>query len=92
MGVTDGLRANQGLAGAAVSRFGRSRRTFLRSSSTKPISTLMCALITQSGVDCILIELEITESMLMHNPAEAAGMLNRLRRIGVKVSIDDFGT
>jgi diguanylate cyclase (GGDEF)-like protein/PAS domain S-box-containing protein len=50
------------------------------------------ALITQSGVDCRLIELEITESMLMHNPAEAAGMLNRLRRIGVKVSIDDFGT
>ena len=50
------------------------------------------ALITQSGVDCRLIELEITESMLMHDPAEAAGMLNRLRRIGVKVSIDDFGT
>ncbi|TMH13188.1 MAG: EAL domain-containing protein [Betaproteobacteria bacterium] len=49
-------------------------------------------LITQSGVDCRLIELEITESMLMHDPAEAASMLNRLRRIGVKVSIDDFGT
>src|SRR5881394_4674771 len=30
--------------------------------------------------------------MLMHDPAEAAGMLNRLRRIGVKLSIDDFGT
>jgi diguanylate cyclase (GGDEF)-like protein len=50
------------------------------------------ALIGQSGVDCRLIELEITESMLMHDPAEAAGMLNRLKRIGVKVSIDDFGT
>jgi diguanylate cyclase (GGDEF)-like protein len=50
------------------------------------------ALITQSGVDCRLIELEITESMLMHDPAEAAAMLSRLRRIGVKVSIDDFGT
>jgi EAL domain-containing protein (putative c-di-GMP-specific phosphodiesterase class I) len=50
------------------------------------------ALIAQSGVDCRLIELEITESMLMHNPAEAAAMLSRLKRIGVKVSIDDFGT
>jgi diguanylate cyclase (GGDEF)-like protein len=49
-------------------------------------------LITQSGVDCRLIELEITESMLMHDPAEAAGMLSRLKRIGVKLSIDDFGT
>jgi diguanylate cyclase (GGDEF)-like protein/PAS domain S-box-containing protein len=50
------------------------------------------ALIAQSGVDCRLIELEITESMLMHNPAEAAAMLSRLKRIGVKLSIDDFGT
>ena len=50
------------------------------------------ALITRSGVDCRLIELEITESMLMHDPAEAAGMLSRLKRIGVKLSIDDFGT
>jgi hypothetical protein len=50
------------------------------------------ALITQSGVDCRLIELEITESMLMHDPVEAAGMLSRLKRIGVKLSIDDFGT
>jgi EAL domain-containing protein (putative c-di-GMP-specific phosphodiesterase class I) len=50
------------------------------------------ALIGQSGIDCRLIELEITESMLMHNPAEAAGMLHRLKRIGVRVSIDDFGT
>jgi diguanylate cyclase (GGDEF)-like protein/PAS domain S-box-containing protein len=50
------------------------------------------ALIGQSGVDCRLIELEVTESMLMRDPAEAAAMLNRLRRIGVKVSIDDFGT
>ena len=50
------------------------------------------ALITKSGVDCRLIELEITESMLMHDPAEAAAMLSRLKRIGVKLSLDDFGT
>src|SRR5207249_5123728 len=49
-------------------------------------------LIMQSGVDCRLIELEITESMLMHDPAEAAGMLSRLKRVGVTLSIDDFGT
>jgi EAL domain-containing protein (putative c-di-GMP-specific phosphodiesterase class I) len=50
------------------------------------------ALITKSGVDCRLIELEITESMLMRDPAEAAGMLSRLKRMGVKLSVDDFGT
>ena len=52
----------------------------------------MRAHIAQSGVDCRLIELEITESMLMHDPSEAAAMLGRLKRIGVKLSIDDFGT
>ncbi len=50
------------------------------------------ALIARAGVDCRLIDLEITESMLMHHPAEAAGMLSRLKRIGVQLSIDDFGT
>jgi diguanylate cyclase (GGDEF)-like protein/PAS domain S-box-containing protein len=50
------------------------------------------ALITRSGVDCSLIQLEITESMLMRDPAEAAGMLSRLKRMGLMLSIDDFGT
>jgi diguanylate cyclase (GGDEF)-like protein/PAS domain S-box-containing protein len=49
-------------------------------------------LIAKNGVDCRLVELEITESMLMHDPAEAAAMLGRLKRIGIKLSIDDFGT
>src|ERR1700694_3404213 len=38
------------------------------------------ALITQSGVDCRLIELEITESQLMHHAAEAAGEITRVER------------
>jgi len=50
------------------------------------------ALITRSGVDCSLIQLEITESMLMRDPAEAAVMLSRLKRMGLMLSIDDFGT
>jgi diguanylate cyclase (GGDEF)-like protein/PAS domain S-box-containing protein len=54
--------------------------------------TQVRALITKSGVDSRLIELEITESMLMRDPAEAAAMLGRLKRMGLKVSVDDFGT
>jgi diguanylate cyclase (GGDEF)-like protein/PAS domain S-box-containing protein len=50
------------------------------------------ALIAKSGVDCRLIQLEITESMLMRDPAEAAAMLGRLKRMGLTLSIDDFGT
>jgi diguanylate cyclase (GGDEF)-like protein/PAS domain S-box-containing protein len=38
------------------------------------------------------LELEITESMVMHNPERAVGTLSRLRELGIAVSIDDFGT
>ena len=39
-----------------------------------------------------LLELEITESMMMENPEHAAQMLVEIRSMGVNVSIDDFGT
>ena len=38
------------------------------------------------------IELEITESFLVHNPQKAADVLNQLKALGVRISIDDFGT
>jgi diguanylate cyclase (GGDEF)-like protein len=36
--------------------------------------------------------LELTESLLMDNPAAAAELLEQLRSVGVGLSIDDFGT
>lgn len=38
------------------------------------------------------LELEITESVVMENAAEAIGKLERLNAMGVRLSIDDFGT
>ncbi|MGH8742412.1 MAG: putative bifunctional diguanylate cyclase/phosphodiesterase, partial [Burkholderiales bacterium] len=38
------------------------------------------------------LELEITESVVMQNAAEAIGKLEQLRAMGVELSIDDFGT
>ncbi len=38
------------------------------------------------------LELEITESCVMHNPVQAALRLRELRDLGVSLAIDDFGT
>lgn len=38
------------------------------------------------------LELEITESVLMDNPAQSGRYLQELRAAGIGVSIDDFGT
>ena len=39
-----------------------------------------------------LIELEITESVVMENPEKSTKTLQDLRNIGVRIAIDDFGT
>jgi diguanylate cyclase (GGDEF)-like protein len=45
-----------------------------------------------SGLDPRCLELEITESVIMHNASEAIVMLEKLGQMGVDISIDDFGT
>jgi diguanylate cyclase (GGDEF)-like protein len=38
------------------------------------------------------LELELTESMVMHDPEDVIATLNQLKALGVQLSIDDFGT
>ena len=45
-----------------------------------------------SGVAASRIWIEITETAVMRDPAAAARVLQRLRRLGMKVALDDFGT
>jgi diguanylate cyclase (GGDEF)-like protein len=45
-----------------------------------------------SGLPPRLLELELTESILVHDADEALNRLHALARLGVKMSIDDFGT
>ncbi|MCU1496117.1 MAG: hypothetical protein JWM47_70, partial [Acidimicrobiales bacterium] len=48
--------------------------------------------ITQSGLAASRLTLEITESVLIGNPAEAARKLDALKGLGVMIALDDFGT
>jgi diguanylate cyclase (GGDEF)-like protein len=49
-------------------------------------------LLERWDVDASLLELEITESMLMLDPGRARVTLERLSAIGLSLSVDDFGT
>jgi diguanylate cyclase (GGDEF)-like protein len=52
---------------------------------------LMCDL-SADGLDPSMIELELTESVLMETTRGHGDFVNRLRALGVRVAIDDFGT
>ncbi|HSW03098.1 EAL domain-containing protein [Aquabacterium sp.] len=56
------------------------------------LDTTIAAILAETGIDPGLLELELTESMLMSDPDEAARMLNTMRSHGVRLSVDDFGT
>jgi EAL domain-containing protein (putative c-di-GMP-specific phosphodiesterase class I) len=50
------------------------------------------SIVDAAGIAPSLIELEITESQLMHDPEHAAKVLRALGSAGLRVAIDDFGT
>jgi EAL domain-containing protein (putative c-di-GMP-specific phosphodiesterase class I) len=52
----------------------------------------ICALVRGAGIDPALIELEITESQLMHDPDHTIRIMQSLRDAGIRSAIDDFGT
>jgi diguanylate cyclase (GGDEF)-like protein len=46
----------------------------------------------ETGLESSLLELELTESIVMRNASMTVTKLNQLRELGVKIAIDDFGT
>jgi diguanylate cyclase len=52
----------------------------------------VATILTETGLESTLLELEITESMIMLEEARAASVLEQLHTIGISIAIDDFGT
>ncbi|HEY8026285.1 MAG TPA: PAS domain S-box protein, partial [Burkholderiaceae bacterium] len=65
-----------------------SARQFKQQDIVKTVSRVL----EESGCDAQMLELEITESIVMDNPEIAAATLQKLSDMGVHLSIDDFGT
>ncbi len=52
----------------------------------------IAAIIEDSGLPPACLELELTESILMRDVAEAMDILENLKRLGLCIAVDDFGT
>ncbi|MDP2809752.1 MAG: EAL domain-containing protein [Rhodocyclaceae bacterium] len=52
----------------------------------------VAAILDETGFPPHLLEIELTESIVMENTAEAAAALSRLKTLGVRIALDDFGT
>jgi EAL domain-containing protein (putative c-di-GMP-specific phosphodiesterase class I) len=55
-------------------------------------SDKVAAIVLGSGLAPELIELELTESLIMKNIEDSRKQMSALKRLGVRISIDDFGT
>jgi len=49
-------------------------------------------ILEETGLAPQLLELEITENMVMHSPARLIPVLTKIKALGVRLTIDDFGT
>jgi diguanylate cyclase (GGDEF)-like protein len=52
----------------------------------------IAVILAETGMPASLLELEITEGMVAHNPQQAVLTLQAIKQLGVRLAIDDFGT
>ncbi|CAB1369474.1 putative bifunctional diguanylate cyclase/phosphodiesterase [Denitratisoma oestradiolicum] len=50
------------------------------------------SILLETGLPPGLLEIELTETIVMENAGEAVIALNRLKDLGVRIALDDFGT
>jgi diguanylate cyclase (GGDEF)-like protein len=53
---------------------------------------LVAEVLEETGLDPSRLELEITETALIHNPARSMKILSDIKKLGVRLAMDDFGT
>ena len=58
----------------------------------KDLVEMIALVLQETGLEPAHLDIELTESMVMHNVESAVITLGKLRDMGIKLSIDDFGT
>ena len=55
------------------------------------VATMIEHVLEDTGIPGFMLRIELTESAIMSNPTMIAKTLERIRSLGVKVALDDFG-
>lgn len=63
-----------------------------RQFNQKNLDVVIGRILAMNGIGPGLLEIELTESMLMSDPEAAVQMLKNMKACGVRLSVDDFGT
>ncbi|WP_420825743.1 EAL domain-containing protein [Pseudomonas typographi] len=63
-----------------------------RQFSDGQLGTRIAAILEETALPPACLELELTESILMHEVDEAMQILASLKRLGISIAVDDFGT
>jgi predicted signal transduction protein with EAL and GGDEF domain len=56
------------------------------------LAGLVEQILAETGLDPARLDLEVTEGLLIKDAERAIGILQRLKALGVRISMDDFGT
>jgi diguanylate cyclase (GGDEF)-like protein len=59
---------------------------------TRSLTACVMKALSASGLPAHQLELEVTESVILHDDPETLSTLRELRELGIKISMDDFGT
>ena len=65
-----------------------SARQFRQESIVQTVAEVL----RDTGLEARYLELELTESMVMHDAPQLVAMLDELKELGVQIAVDDFGT
>jgi diguanylate cyclase (GGDEF)-like protein/PAS domain S-box-containing protein len=56
------------------------------------LAATIAARLAETGLSPALLELEVTEDILLHDEARVLDIFRRIQELGVRLSFDDFGT
>ena len=77
----------QGLAGTSVAV-----NVSMAQLTRGELAARMASILGEHEIAAHRLELELTESMVMANPAQSIRTLGEIKSLGVRLAIDDFGT